>query len=297
MATLHEFGGNWTEEKLQRLEKYLKAYMKIFSRNKWASRYTTYYVDAFAGTGSRASIDDSSPTTLDLFDAEDVQAVQRLYRGSAQIALEIEPSFDHFLFIEKNSEYVVELENLKVEYPAKADQISIQQEDANRFLQRWCEQMSWRRNRAVIFLDPYGMSVDWTTIETIAKTKAVDLWILLPVGLGINRLLTRSGLPNDAWANKLTRFFGTDEWIEAFYTPPPQPSLFPIEEEFEKKANFESIGEFFQKRLETVFAEVSENSLALLNSKNNPLYLLYFAASNPIGAPTAVKIARDILGK
>jgi len=48
-------------------------------------------------------------------------------------------------------------------------------------------------------------------------------------------------------------------------------------------------------RLKTVFARVAENPLALRNSTNTPLYLLCFAAGNPKGAATAVKIAGDIL--
>lgn len=61
MASIpHQFGGNWTQEELARLQKYLPAYTTIFTRNQWAQQYTTHYVDAFAGnvdafagTGSR----------------------------------------------------------------------------------------------------------------------------------------------------------------------------------------------------------------------------------------------------
>jgi hypothetical protein len=48
-------------------------------------------------------------------------------------------------------------------------------------------------------------------------------------------------------------------------------------------------------RLKTIFAKVAENPLPLRNSTNTPLYLLCFAAGNPKGATTAVKIAQDIL--
>ena len=50
MAT-HEFGGGWTEEKLQILDHYLTAYCKIFQTNPRAKHLNTIYVDAFAGTG------------------------------------------------------------------------------------------------------------------------------------------------------------------------------------------------------------------------------------------------------
>ncbi|MCI0387950.1 MAG: hypothetical protein MOB07_04160 [Acidobacteria bacterium] len=55
------------------------------------------------------------------------------------------------------------------------------------------------------------------------------------------------------------------------------------------------IEQYFVERLKTVFAGVAENPLPLLNSHNNPLYLLCFASGNPKGAKTAIKIAQDIL--
>ena len=50
----HKFGGDWTEIKLGRLQQYLNAYRTIFSANPRAQHFTTWYVDAFAGTGSRS---------------------------------------------------------------------------------------------------------------------------------------------------------------------------------------------------------------------------------------------------
>lgn len=33
-----------------------------------------------------------------------------------------------------------------------------------------------------MFLDPYGMQVERETIDTIARTKAIDTWLLFPLG-------------------------------------------------------------------------------------------------------------------
>jgi len=51
-----QFGGPWTEEKLSRLRKYLRAYMTIFSTHPQAKLLKTIYVDAFAGAGFRSRI-------------------------------------------------------------------------------------------------------------------------------------------------------------------------------------------------------------------------------------------------
>jgi three-Cys-motif partner protein len=293
MSVSHQFGGPWTEEKLGRLQKYLTAYMKIFKGNQAARRYTTTYVDAFAGTGSR-SPRQADATTLPLFGDADATAFQR---GSAQIALETEPSFDRFLFIDKNPEYALELENLRVQYPAKASSIEVVPGEANTVLCQWCEQTNWRTNRAVVFLDPYGMAVKWDTLQAIAQTKAIDLWILFPLGQAVNRLLTTKGPPEGGWASSLTQFFGTEEWKDAFYRPRQQLSFFDQEEAMEKEADFDSIAKFFVARLRTIFPGVANNPLPLRNSRNVPIYLLCFGASNEKGAPIAVRIASHILQK
>ncbi len=293
--SLHQFGGRWTEEKLERLRKYLVAYRTIFKSNERASNFRTTFVDAFAGTGSFTMTKDASDasvtSTADVYDEE----AQSFQKGSAQIAIEVEPSFDQYLFVEKKTAYIQELEKLRSQFPNKADQINIVPGDANVVLKDWCQRTDWRTNRAVIFLDPYGMAVEWSTIEAIADTRAVDLWLLFPLGQAVNRLLTRSGLPSGAWAERLTRFFGTEEWKEAFYRPRQQLSLFDTEETLEKGVNLEGIGQYFVDRLSTIFVQVAENPLPLRNSRNVPIYLLCFAAANPKGAPTAVKIAQHIL--
>ena len=55
MTSQHQFGGSWTEEKLDRIRKYLAAYTTIFTQNSRAATYRTIYVDAFAGTGYRTA--------------------------------------------------------------------------------------------------------------------------------------------------------------------------------------------------------------------------------------------------
>lgn len=60
------------------------------------------------------------------------------------------------------------------------------------------------------------------------------------------------------------------------------------------KATNETIGRYFNDRLKLVFAGVAEPGV-LRNSANCPLYLLFFAAGNPKGAPTALNIANHLL--
>jgi three-Cys-motif partner protein len=292
----HAFGGNWTNIKLERVREYLCAYTKIFKKNVRASYFTIIYVDAFAGTGQRVesagSRGKAAGGTLRDEDDSDAEALQK---GSAIIALEVDPPFDRYVFIEKRAKRVSELEALRREFPDKAPKIQVERADANEYLKQWCERTDWQRHRAVVFLDPYGMQVAWATIEAIAATKAIDLWILFPLGMAVNRLLTKHQPPPKKWGDALTRTFGTDAWRQEFYPKKKEATLFGEEETERKETDFERIGRFFMERLKGSFAKVAPNPLVMTNSKGVPIYLLCFAAGNPKGAPTAVKIAKYIL--
>jgi three-Cys-motif partner protein len=272
MASSHQFGGRWTEDKLDRIQKYLKAYITIFNRNVRAATFTTTFVDAFAGTGYRNTPPAAKSLNNSLFPEDfvlDDDDAKELQKGSAQIALELTPSFDRYKFIEKRADFARELEGLHDRYPALSPRIDIVHGEANSTLQLWCQRTNWDTNRAVVFLDPYGMQVEWDTIAAIAKTEAIDLWILFPLGQAVNRVLTRNSPPEGGWADRLTKMFGTTEWKEAFYRPRRQLSLFGEDGGLAKEANFEQIGAFFVKRLSTVFAKVADNPLPLVNIQNS----------------------------
>lgn len=301
----HQFGGQWTEKKLENIRKYLAAYMKIFTKNPQARYYDTIYVDAFAGTGYRDLIEPDE-IAGELFDSvEEDFELQTFFKGSAVIALENQPPFKEYLFLEKNPKYAEELNSLKEQYahvgkeqyPQTGSSIRICNEEANQFLQDWCQKTNWSKTRAVVFLDPYGMQVKWQTLEIIAKTQSIDLWILFPLGQAVNRLLTRKGLPDESRSKRLTEFFGTTAWQNAFYQRNTTNDLFGSREQVNKVANLETIGKFFVERLSTIFEGVAKNPRELKNSRGNSIYLLCFAASNPKGTSIAIKIAQHILSR
>jgi three-Cys-motif partner protein len=55
------------------------------------------------------------------------------------------------------------------------------------------DRVDWRKWRAVVFLDPFGMQVPWKTIAALAQTAAIEVFLNFPVGMSIQRLLKRSG--------------------------------------------------------------------------------------------------------
>jgi three-Cys-motif partner protein len=282
------YGGEWTEQKLGYLKKYLEAYMKVVN----GKGFKIAYIDAFAGTGYREIVDEENNKLL--FPELEEPDSKSFIEGSIQKALTVKPPFDRFIFIEKNQKKCKELQKVVDDYPDVKDRVDIKNTDANDYISYLCN-LNWSKHRAVLFIDPFGMQVKWNTIECVAKTKAIDMWLLFPLGIGVSRLLKKNGEIRQIFKDKLDGIFGTNNWEKSFYTLTAEDDLFGHREYTEKTADFTQITSFFIKRLESAFTKVAKNPAKLLNSKNVPLFSLCFAAGNPVGANIAVKIAEDIL--
>jgi len=285
----HRFGGTWTERKLHALHDYLVEYQRIFTKNPSARKLKTIYVDAFAGTGERDTTEGTQQRSLFGYD-DDARSYQD---GSVAIALSLESRFHEYVFIDNKTKHAGAIRQLiDREFSEIADRCDVKREDANDWLRNWCLTQDWRGQRAVVFLDPYGMAVEWQTIEAIARTKAIDLWVLFPLGIGPSRVLPNEELPEGKWAERLTKTFGTDEWKSRFYRTNRDADLFgQTPESVTKIAGVDEILAYFLERLQSVFERVVEKPLILENSRRSPMYALCFAAGNPKGAPIAVRIA------
>jgi three-Cys-motif partner protein len=289
--TEHIFGGDWTEVKLHCLKTYLTRYRMIFATNLKAQYFRTWYVDAFAGTGSRAQ-EAFEGSLLQLAEGSETTGY---FEGSARIALSLTSPFDRYVFIEKSKARCDELRaTIADEYGDLAVRCEFRQQDANNAIRNWCKERDWRKDRAVVFLDPYGLQVEWKTIQALGATMGVDLWYLFPLNLA--RLLKREGAIDAMWQRRLDLLFGTHDWEARFYKPRIQEGLFGATETVERDATVENIKEFIEERLETCFHSVAKG-MVLMNSKSSPMYSLCFAAANERGAPIALRIAQSILGE
>lgn len=284
-------GGDWTTQKLDVLARYLHGYTTALS----GQRFRKGYIDGFAGTGYRETPHEEADEGQNLLfpDLAEVEP-QRLLDGSARLALKTMPRFDRYVFIERSPERCAQLEELRAEFPDLAGDIDIRQGEANAEIQGLCAK-DWRAHRAVMFLDAFGMQVEWRTIEAIAATKAIDLWLLFPLGMGVNRLLKRSGEIPATWRRRLDVLLGTTDWYDGFYRVEAAPTLFGDDEQRLVKAKTDSIGRYFNGRLGAVFAGVAAEPGVLRNSKRNPLYLLCFAVGSPSGKDIALRIANHLL--
>ena len=169
MAVDHEFGAQHTELKLSVVESYLKAFVPALKRyfpELW-------YIDAFAGTGTRTVRVEAREG--DLIDAAVPERIEQR-RGSAQIAIEVKPTFDRLFFIDTKPLHCAALRELAAQHSDR--KIEVINDDANSAILKIVAQGKWKQTRAVMFLDPYGMDVEWKTLQAVAGTKAVDVWFL-----------------------------------------------------------------------------------------------------------------------
>ncbi len=88
------------------------------------------------------------------------------------------------------------------------------------------------------------MEVEWSTMAAIARTQAVDVWILFPAGIGVNRQLPVDGnVP--AWARAaFTRLFGTPDWYDRFYAKHAMDDMFGGQTEFKRSVHLKTSSRF-----------------------------------------------------
>ncbi len=264
------FGGAWTQRKLEVVRRYLDLYAAALKRQP----FQRLYVDAFAGTGDRTTKQRADQLLLDLPDLDEVT------KGSARLALEVEPPFDRYLLIEKAARRASELAVLKGSYPHR--NVVVINEDSNDAISHLCVTTNWATTRGVIFLDPYGMQVSWATLVAISRTKALDVWLLVPTGMGLRRLLTHDRNIPQEWQEALDRFLGTQDWRSKFYNVEESTDLFGQALAAHKRdLDGGKLEQFVLDRLRTIFPVVMDEGVPLTNTKGQAMYLLCFASANP----------------
>jgi len=275
MAVDHEFGGQHTDLKLSIVEGYLNAYtvaLRTYFKDLW-------YIDAFAGTGTRTVRTERRGATLVEMPVDEV-IEQR--RGSAQIALDVLPPFDFIVFIEKNRNYVAALEDLAAKHLQR--RVFIAESDANSALKSLVANNTWDNKRAVVFLDPYGMDVEWTTLQSLASTEAIDVWFLFPLA-GLYRQATKKLTDiDDHKRAALTKMFGSDTWESEL-------DLFGVLPERRRELDPRGLERYVQRRLGEIFAAVLD-PLALPVDRGPQMFSLFLCVSNP--SPDAIGLAKRI---
>lgn len=291
------WGGSWTDDKLDAFEKYVNAYLTIMNAFRDKHNWKLIYFDGFAGSGSRneAKKEVNSELLQELFrDYCLDEAELETYKGAAERVLSIpQRGFDFYYFVDKDKESSLKLHELLSQFENDKTLV-YRNSDANKQIEMLAKAMHNDNSlAALVLLDPFGMQVDWKSIELLKGTRT-DLWILIPTGVIVNRLLDRRG--ELTHIEKLTSFFGKDEVFlrDYFYKKKIVDTLFGETEIIEKvKKPIEKIAELYIEQLRTIFDYVTEKPLVLYNTRNTPIFHFACASNNQ----TAIKIASQIIKK
>jgi len=275
---MNNFGGDWTKIKIEILVEYAKAYLNIMKDRKF---FKLMYFDGFAGSG---------------FIVKDKKVDIDITVGAARRIIEIsEPRpFDSYYFVEKDPKNFALLEeNTKNAFPDKT--IYTKCDDCNKKiidLANFLRDPKNKNVRTLAYVDPCGMQVEWRSIESL-RGLPLDMWILVPTGLGVNRLLKKNGQISDAWLEKLEIFLGLsrEEIEKRFYKK--TATLFEDITFVEKEKDaIENSAKLYKSRLKEVFEFVSK-PYELKNSSNSIMYHLFLTSNNK----AAEKIGSDIVKK
>jgi len=296
-----EFGDEHTKKKLETVESYLRAFTTALKRQG----FTLYYVDACAGSGSSTpkqskarSGTDPNQVALGI-SADEIADTDEIVQGSAVRALSITPPFDRYIFNDLKRSNVRSLaETVQEQFPHLRDRVEITQQDANTRLRSLCGSVDWKCSRAVVFLDPFGLQIKFDTLCELARTKAVDLWYLVPVFAMYRQIRTDGQIIADG-GRSVDEALGTAEWREIVVDKGPiQNTLFGDPVELTSRAVdiawFEKIA---RDRLRVAFdGRVVDQALPLGRNGLHEFSLM-FASANPSGPAwgLASKLAKAVL--
>lgn len=261
--------GYWTEIKLNILKDYSQAYANILSRQRYIKHYA--YIDGFAGAGLHLS-----------------KTTGKEIEGSPSIALNLQPRFSHYHFIDLDGTRADQLRSLA----AGRSNVTVYHGDCNSILLNevfpQCRHKDYRR--ALCLLDPYKLNPDWDVVKTAGSMKSIEIFLnFMIMDANMNVLKHNRDKVPVAQIERMRVFWGDDSWQQAGYTT--EQGLFG---DMEKKASNEAIVKAYRKRLQEVagFKYVPE-PLPMRNSNGAVIYYLFFASNNETGD----KIAKGVFNK
>jgi three-Cys-motif partner protein len=208
--------------------------------------------------------------------------------GSPLIALEIQPAFREYHFIDLDSEKTAELRRLTKGRTG----VYVHEGDCNQILlnEVFPRVRFEDRRRGLCLLDPYGLHLNWEVITASGKGRTIDLVLNFPVADMNRNALWRDPTKVSARSKaRMTAFWGDESWTQVAYT-----TKWGLFEELPEKEDNETVANAFRKRLKDVagFAHVTK-PLPMRNSRGATVYYLFGASQKEV----ATKIITDIFRK
>lgn len=248
----------WSEVKLQILAKYLHGFTTaVTGKSKEA-----ICLDLFAGSYDNKRRHEAGT-----------------FPGSARVALETQPPFTRLAMFELPDPAAALETAIRAARP-NDPRWRVFPGDCNDTLPAalaWLEPVRWAPTFA--FLDPRGLQVAWSTVETLATWRAgqktkVEQWILLPEP-AFARVLGLRGASGRRSADRLDRLYGTRDWV-AIHQLRRSGEITPDE----MRAEFVNL---LRWRLQTDLQYKTTHALQLVNTAGHRVYTMVFATDSTPG--------------
>lgn len=295
--TAQEFGDEHTKKKLETVEKYLSAYATALKY----SPFQLLYVDACAGSGSsvpKATLEPTNPNQVSLDGlSPPVADTDAIIVGSAIRALGVNPPFHKYLLNDTKQSNVDALRSsIRDDFPHLADRVEITRLDANEMLRKLCASQDWNETRAVVFLDPFGLQINYETLELLGRTKAVDVWYLVPV-FAMYRQVSGDGQIHPDGGPRVDAALGTTVWRQVAVIEEESTDLFSQPQFRSARAVdiawFEKVA---KERISAAFGGRVLDDTLPLGRNGVQEFSLMFAWANPSEkAKLAAKLAKAVL--
>lgn len=278
-GTVNNFGGNWTYQKIRIIEDYAKAYLQIMKQHGY---WKLVYFDGFAGSGDIRI---------------DGQLDSKVIEGAAKRIVSIhEPKmFDICYFVELDKNKAANLRSSLAQI--RDARVIVVEGDCNKKLYDMADFLKSPRgknHKVLAFIDPCGMELDWRSLEVL-KGLPIDMWLLIPTGIGVNRLLKNDHNIPEAWWKRLESFYGLPRNLldGEFYRTSTTLTLFGPETTVHKAPNtIHKIESVYTDRLKQIFKHVSR-PYVISNMNNSVMFHFVLASNNKVG----VNIANDIVNQ
>ena len=229
------------------------------------TRFRTYYIDGFSGPGEHRR-----------------KKTKERILGTPLEVLGVTPKFDEYHFIDLDGD---KIQHLKEQIGQREDVVTYQG-DTNRILPQKVFPLVRhdQYRRGLCLLDPYGLTLDWSVIETAGKSDAIEIFLNFPVAdMQRNVFWHNFKGVNRKDIERMNRFWGDESWRAVAYKQ--ERDLFEVRK---VRAEISSVVTAFRKRLADVagFRFVPQ-PIPMRNDQGAIVYYLFFAGPNKAGSNIA----------
>ncbi len=154
-------------------KKYVNAYLTIMETNKKKYGWKTLYFDGFAGSGDlnkRGNDNTETDSTVSFLNLDIEETGTQVYKGAAERVLNLTHKFDYYYFVDLNKESLDRLEE-KLRTFDMGPKLQFRPGDANVWIKELAAALKKdTKLKALVLLDPFGMQINWESIELLKDT-------------------------------------------------------------------------------------------------------------------------------